>query len=103
MLPNSATHMMVYQWRGDRLLAPGFAVRLLARLRGAALDRRLAAGADSSRSQLLAARAAQLGRRTTRMGIARGLERAALAPERQVRSFGMPPARLATRLNRPGL
>ena len=100
MLANTA---VVYHWRGDRLLAPGLGARMLARLRGASLDRRLAAGADASRSRLLAARAAQLGRRGTRLTIARGFETAALAPERQVRRFGIPPARTAVRLNRPAL
>jgi hypothetical protein len=100
MLANTA---VIYHWRGDRLLAPGFAANTLARLRGAALDRRLAEGADASRSRLLAARAAQLGRRRTRHAIARGFESAALTPERHVRRFGMPPARAAARLNRDAL
>ena len=94
---------VIYRWSGDRLLTPGRGTRLLARLRGGSLDRRLAAGDDPSRSRLLAARAAQLGRPKARLVLARGFESAALAPERQVRSFGIPPARRATRLNRAAL
>lgn len=100
MLANTA---VIYHWRGDRLLAPGLGARVVARLLGASLDRRLAEGADASRSRLLAARAGQLGRRGSRLAIARAYESAALAPERHVRRFGMPPARAATRLNRPTL
>ncbi len=50
--------------------------RIRALLHPGALDRRLAAGADPARDRELAARAALLLRRTTRMQIAEGLEAA---------------------------
>ena len=89
--------------REERLLSPGLAVRLLARLRSNSLDRRLSAGADSSRSGLLAARAAQLGRRGTRFAVARGIEKVAFARERPLRRYSVLPARTAVSLNRPAL
>jgi hypothetical protein len=103
MLANAASHTVIYGWRGDRLLAPSLATRLLARVRAASLDRRLAAGADSSRSALLAARAAQLGRRRTRLALARDIEAVVLACEGHVSRFGVLPARVAIRANRAAL
>jgi hypothetical protein len=58
----------------DRLLSPGRWVRWGARLRGAALDRALAAGADPSASRLLAARALELTTPGARRTLAEALE-----------------------------
>jgi hypothetical protein len=58
----------------DRLFSPGPWVRLAARLRAAALDRALAAGADPSASRLLAARALALTAPAARRELAGALE-----------------------------
>ena len=86
-----------------RLLGPSTTVRAAARLRRGALDRALIAGADPSASRLIAARTAQLGRRSTRARLAGGLERLA-------RSAGEPhgrsrilPSRAAVFRNRSDL
>jgi hypothetical protein len=60
-------------------VAPRTRARIRALLHPAALDRRLAAGADPARDPELAARAAVLLRRTTRRQIAAGLESAVAA------------------------
>lgn len=103
MLAHSASGSPAWRWREERLLAPSPVVRLLARLLCNTLDRRLAAGEDSTGSALLAARATQLGRRATRLGIARGLERATFAWEQPLRRFRVLPARGAVSANRPAL
>ena len=55
-----------------RLLGPSSTVRAAARLRRGTLDRALIAGADPAASRLIAARTAQLGRRSTRARLADG-------------------------------
>jgi hypothetical protein len=72
-------------------------------VRGGSLDRRLAAGEDSSRSALLAARATQLGRRSTRLRIARGIEGLTLAWEEPLRRFRALPRQAAVAKNRLAL
>ena len=101
MLANNTT--AVYPWRADRLMAPGLPVRLLARMRAHALDRRLASGADTAGSVLLAARARQLGHRCSRLAIADGLERAALAWEGPLPRLRVLPGKAAVHRNREEL
>jgi hypothetical protein len=103
MPANIVTGLRGWGWREERLLAPALPTRILAQLLSNSLDRRLAAGEDSTASALLAARATQLGRRGTRLGVARGLERAAFAWEQPIRRFGILPARGAVTANRLAL
>ncbi|MGO9322044.1 MAG: hypothetical protein ACLQBY_14745 [Solirubrobacteraceae bacterium] len=76
---------------GDRLsarpLGPGRLVRLAARFRSRSLDEALIAGADPSGSAQLAARAAQLTSRRTRLQIAEGLERLVWAADQPQRRW----------------
>jgi len=62
-------------WRVDDLLRPSPSARVLARLRAAALDRALLAGADPAHSSQLAARAQALTAPRSRAAAADGLER----------------------------
>jgi hypothetical protein len=82
------------------LLTPGRWTRLVARSRHAALDREIAAGADPTRSALLAARTAQLARPRMRRQVADDLERVAGAAGACGRRFGALPAPQAVRQNR---
>src|SRR5271155_3049800 len=69
-----------------RSLGPGRLARMTARVHSQSLDRALIAGADPSGSPQLAARAAQLTSRRTRVLIAGGLERllrAAQGPQKR--------------------
>lgn len=62
-----------------RLFGPGLPTRVAARARGAALDRELAAGADPAQCPRMAARAAHLTCRRTRVRLAGTVERFVLA------------------------
>jgi hypothetical protein len=84
----------------EELLSPGPGVRALARLRRRALDRALSDGADPAASALLAARAGQLSRHSTRRRIAAGLERLALSAERDPGRAQIAPPRAAVLANR---
>jgi len=68
--------LIVSNDRGTRPLGPGALARVAARVRPASLDRALIAGADADSSEALAARAAMLTSRRTRVHLAEGLERA---------------------------
>ena len=86
-----------------RLLGPSITVRAAARLRRNKLDRALIASADPAASRLIAARTAQLGRRSTRARLADGLEllaRSADAPHGRSRIL---PSRAAVSRNRRDL
>ncbi len=87
--------------RARALLAPRLAVRVLARLRAATLDRALSEGISPDASPLIAARAAQLSRPSSRTRIAIGLERVALSCERSRGVGSILPARAAVLANRP--
>jgi hypothetical protein len=82
-----------------RLFRPGLRTRVAARLRGAALDRALADGADPADCPRLAARAAQLTCRDARARLADTVERFVVAAE--LPSWGrVSPARGGVRANR---
>ncbi len=83
-----------------RVLEPGRADRLAARLRSGALDRGLAAGADPTSSPRLAARAAALGSRDGRARIAENLERLIGAAEQPRGAWAVRPDRAAVIANR---
>jgi hypothetical protein len=86
-----------------RLLEPSITVRAATRLRRDKLDRALIAGTGPTASRLIAARRAQLGRRSTRARLANGLERLARsagAPRRRSRIL---PSRAAVARIRPDL
>ena len=86
-----------------QLLAPGVAVRLAARVARLSLDRALSDGADPAASRLLAARARQLSRASSRGRIARGLELLALSAEWKPSRARVLPSRSAARANRSAL
>jgi len=89
--------------RAPRLLAPGCAIRILARLRRSALDRALAQGADPSSCSQVAARAAQLAGSSSRVRRAATLERLALVAEGPTSRVRVSPSRLAVHANRAEL
>jgi len=64
-----------YDRASTRALAPGRVARILAHLRGSALDRALAQGVDPLRSRQLSARACVLTSSCTRADVAEALER----------------------------
>jgi hypothetical protein len=87
-----------------RLLTPGRWTRFVARSRHAALDRKIALGADLAASPLLAARAAQLTGARNRNRIAAGLERVAqLSDTSCYPRFRVVPRRAVVRQNRDEL
>lgn len=67
-----ASHLDRHAERG---FAPGLGARIAARVRGRQIDRALIEGADPARSARLAARAARLTERGSRVAVAEGLER----------------------------
>ena len=92
MIPRTATHPLdtaaapAPHQESTPPITPGRRSRLAARLRGAALDRALLAGADPSASPALAARASLLTSRRSRDEIARSLDalvRRAQGPQRR--------------------
>lgn len=85
------------------LLLPSAAVRIVARLRRATLDRELIEGADPAACRLLAARAAQLSSAPTREWIAAGLERLALSPDAPRSRVRITPSSAAMLANRSEL
>ncbi|HEX3974691.1 MAG TPA: hypothetical protein VHW96_00420 [Solirubrobacteraceae bacterium] len=82
------------------LFEPTLITRLRARGRRLELDRALAEGADPSSSPLLAARAGQLVRSSSRNRLASALERLALTADAPPTRFGAVPRRRALRANR---
>lgn len=87
----------------ERLTAPAWRHRLLARAARLRLNRALSDGADPSASPLLAARAAQLCDRRTRRRNAEGLERLAGTADEPGHLFRIAPYRAAVRINAPRL
>jgi hypothetical protein len=65
----------LFAWPVEHLFRPAPSARLVARVRAAALDRALLAGADPARSSQLAARAHALTSPRSRAAAADGLER----------------------------
>lgn len=92
-------------WSRDvsSLLAPSASARLRAWLRSRRLDAMLSEGADPAGSALLAARAAQLTTRRSRIRVALGLERLALCADTGQGHWRVAPARAAARANRAEL
>lgn len=86
-----------------RLLGPSITVRAAARLRRDKLDRALIAGADPAASRLMAARTAELGRRSTRARLADGLERLARSADARRERSRILPSRAAVSRNRSDL
>jgi len=87
------TYLGDYGRVAERVLEPRRSARLAARLRSTSLDRALIAGADPASSAQLAARAAVLTSRGSRVSIADSLERlvrAAQGPQRRWWSLSWP-------------
>ncbi len=82
------------------LFEPTLITRLRARTSRLGLDRALAEGADPSSSPLLAARASQLVRRSSRYRLASALEHLALSADAPPTRFGAMPRRHALQANR---
>lgn len=89
--------------RSARLLGPSGTARAAARLRRGKLDRALIAGVDPVASRLIAARTAQLGRRSTPAGLADGLERLARSADEPHGRSRILPSRAAVLRNRSDL
>jgi hypothetical protein len=89
--------------RAARLLNPGLIVRMIAHARRRVLDRALMDNADPAASPLVAARAAQLSRASTRALIAEGLERMARSADGPTRRLRIPPSRGAVLRSRSEL
>jgi hypothetical protein len=83
----------------SRVFDPSRATRLIARIRGRALDRALIDGVDPTTSPQLAARSARLTKRSTRSGLADSLERLTGAQSERTRLWGIRPSRDAIRAN----
>ena len=81
------------------VLAPSWTARVAAKLRVRALDRALIDGADPAESPQLAAHSARLTRRSTRWGVADGLDRMAHTGVEPARVWGILPSRNAVRAN----
>jgi hypothetical protein len=86
-----------------RLLGPSVTVRAAAGVRRDKLDRALIASADPAGSRLIAARTAQLGRRSTRARLADGLERLARSADAPRGRSRILPSRAAVSRNRRDL
>jgi hypothetical protein len=82
------------------LFEPTVITRLRARASRLELDRALAGGADPSSSPVLAARAGQLVRRSSRHRLASALEHLALTADAAPTRFGAVPRRRALQANR---
>jgi hypothetical protein len=88
----------------EMLLAEqGLIARAGARLRGRTLDQKLIEGADPAASPQLAARAAQLTKRSTRDLIADGLDRLAAGPNLRTSRWRVLPSETAIEANAPEL
>jgi hypothetical protein len=83
-----------------RLFGPGLGTRLTARLWAASLDRELADGADPADCPQLAARAAHLTARETRIRLAGTVERFVIAAELPTARGRIRPSRGGVRANR---
>jgi hypothetical protein len=92
------TYLGDYERVAERVLEPHRRARIAARVRSTSLDRALIEGADPASSPRLAARAALLTSRQSRVSIADGLERlvrAAQGPQRRWWSLSWPSSVLA--------
>ena len=83
----------------SEVLDPRWTARVTARVRARALDRALIDGADPAASRQLAAHSARLTRRSTRSGVADGLDRIARTETEPARLWGILPSRKAVRAN----
>lgn len=86
-----------------QLLSPGPLTRIAAWMRRGSLDRALSHGVSPTSSQLLAARARQLSRASTREQIAGGLERIAQSVDGPRSAVRVEPSRRAIAANRDEL
>jgi hypothetical protein len=86
-----------------RAFEPGPVARLAARVRSRSLDSALAGGADPAATPQLAARAARLTARPTRLQIARALERLARTERQPDGRWRVLPFTAAIRANAPEL
>ncbi|MFZ0042513.1 MAG: hypothetical protein WAK93_14470 [Solirubrobacteraceae bacterium] len=106
MINQSASIERLPRWEPEciaELLRPRLLTRLAAFVRRSKLDRLLSEGADPTSTTQLAARAAQLARRSTRANVATGLEHMALTVDDPPSHVRIRPSRQAALANRSTL